>query len=159
MTEKDHTMNRLPARCLSLCCAGMYLLGALIFLSGCTSTKLGLSSDNYTPFSSMYYEPVKGRVNQQLLSELKFSKTDLPYEGCDFSPASISIAGTVPPGITTTPGNRIASDKLGIYFEGKPTQTGDFAVQVTFQKISCKWKYDTKNYGDRTVNIKFHIDK
>ena len=110
-------------------------------------------------FSRMHYEPSKGRVNQPMLSELKITQSDLPYKECDFTAETIAVTGTVPPGMTSVPGKRIRPDMLGTYFEGKPTQTGEFAVQVTFNKISCGWKYDTRTFGDRTVAVKFRIDK
>jgi len=129
----------------------------LTIVTGCSSTG-SKQTDLSTFFSKMSYEPVKGRVNQPMLSTLKFAGSDLPYTGCDFLADSITVTGKVPPGLATVPGMRLRPDMLSTFFEGTPTGAGDYTVQVVFNKISCGWKYDTKNYGDRTVSVKFRID-
>jgi hypothetical protein len=139
--------------------AASILVLALLILNGCSSTGSRQTAEKDLSFSSMYYEPTKGRVNQSMFSELKITESDLPYKGCDFSADTITVTGTVPPGITSVPGKRLRPDMLTTYFDGKPTQAGEFVVQVTFNKISCNWKYDTRNYGDRTVTVKFRIEK
>ena len=114
------------------------LVLALLMLTGCSSAGPKQTVEKDMSFSRMYYEPFKGRVNQSLLSELKIAESDLPYKDCDFSADTITVTGNVPPGITSLPGKRLRPDLLATYFEGKPTQTGEFVVQVNFNKIRCR---------------------
>jgi hypothetical protein len=159
MTERHSPAKRFGRACLVFLAIGTMLISSLPLLSGCSTIKSITSRDTSVPFSYMSFEPEKGRVNKPLWVQLKIIPSDLPYEGCDFSAAAISVTGKVPPGIKTVPGNRISPTKLGTYFEGTPTEAGEFIVTVNFEKITCNWKYDTTNYGDRTVTVKFRIDK
>jgi hypothetical protein len=135
----------------------LVLVAAMLLLSGCSSTGLYKSSDSKIPFSAMQFKETEGRVGQNMVAKFDIPESDLPYNGCDFSAASVSIEGTLPPGITTVPGRRTSPDLFTNYFEGVPQKAGEWVVQVKYNKISCSWKYDNQNYGDRTVTVKFRI--
>jgi hypothetical protein len=133
------------------------LLAAMLMLSGCAAKGSSKSSDLMKTFSAMQFKDTNGRVGQSMVAKFNIPESDLPYAGCDFSAAEVSIEGTLPPGITIVPGRRINPDMFTNYFEGVPQKAGEWVVQVTYRKISCGWKYDNQNYGDRTVAVKFNI--
>ena len=62
-----------------------------------------------------------------------------------------SVAGAVPPGLSSPDANS------GSYtFEGTPREPGDWSVRVTAHDLSCG--SGSRNYGDMTAVVNFHIE-
>ena len=155
-TEIKIKKEKNRAACIGLI-ALFVLFAAMLMSSGCAAKGSSKSSDLMKTFSAMQFKDTNGRVGQSMVAKLHIPESELPYEGCDFSAAEVSIEGTLPPGIMTVPGRRINPDLFINYFEGVPQKVGEWVVQITYRKISCGWKYDNQNYGDRTVTVKFNI--
>lgn len=125
------------------------------------------------PFSRIVYMPTEGRVGYHMVSKPRYYYDDLPTPTC--SPTTqfpdITVKGEVPPGVNApTDSQRELSDlekltqeiqgrakSFTFNFEGTPEQPGDWDVRVTLYGLHCK-DDDSKNYGDRSFSVHFHIE-
>jgi len=123
-------------------------------------------------FASGYYTPSRGKVGQLLVSDAAFAVSDLPPACGSIEWKTISIEGTLPPGLAAPGANTTLvtpeKDANGIpipqaevpdiaasAFFGTPSKPGDWAVAVTFHGLSCS---SGRNYGDRVIKVNFHIE-
>lgn len=107
-------------------------------------------------FAGGYAHPTNGRVGYHMVSQFSFGSQPCK-SGEHMTPADITVAGTVPPGLTS-PG---FGGNGTPYFEGTPRQAGDWHVVATLHNMRCNpapGVVGQVDYGDSVVPVDFHID-
>src|SRR6185437_3616103 len=105
-------------------------------------------------------------------SDAAFAVSDMPPACGAIQWKTISVDGTLPPGVAP-PGANVTftapqKDQNGIpidnaeipdiaasAFSGTPSRAGDWPVSITFHGLFCSCG---QNYGDRTIKVNFHIE-
>ena len=123
----------------------MRLALRFVFAFAIAALSAGASADY---FQNEFFDVTTGRVGYHLVSWSTTKTWDVP-PGCGQPQIpSMSVQGDLPPGLqanTTLP-----------QISGTPRQPGDWDVIVTLHDIWCQ---NTKeHFGDRVVNVHFHID-
>ena len=133
---------------------------------------LAVSAARADYFAGGYYTPNRGKVGQPLLSDAAFAVADMP-PGCGaIQWQTISVDGTLPPGLAPPGANATLvaplADANGIPINqaevpdiaasavsGTPSRSGDWPVIITFHGLFCS---SGKSYGDRAIKVNFHIE-
>lgn len=124
---------------------------AICFLSTQSAIGQALAPDASRWFQHLFYDPVKGKAGYHMVSGIRAYVYDIPGGGgsaCQFQPISVAVDGTLPPGVEIPPQK--------VNFEGTPQEPGDWDVTVHLTGLHCIG--GSSNYGDRDVQVHFHID-
>jgi hypothetical protein len=100
-----------------------------------------------------HYEPTTGRVGYHMVSQ---PHPDRMPPGCSPVVNGVTLeAGTLPPGLAG-PTYSVAMGLPAGVIEGTPRQPGDWQVVIVLHNVTCG--VGGTPYGDRRVNVNFHID-
>ena len=102
-------------------------------------------------FREGHFDVTSGRVGYHLVSWLVWNFDDIPSE-CRSDGAvhvhEADVEGTLPPGLVADPPNNFKT------IEGTPKQPGDWSYAVTLHDVVCNGAH----YGDRRLDVNFHVD-
>lgn len=137
--------------------SGIFLSVALIAASPGGSaiaqeyTDYPTATDSTQWFQRPHFDVTSGRVGYHLVSNLQYYGSEFPPE-CrsdhDVRVHEADIDGTLPPGLTADPPTNFE------VIQGTPRQPGDWSYTVALHGVWCHGQY----YGDRRVEVRFHVD-
>jgi hypothetical protein len=102
-------------------------------------------------FRRPHFSTTAGRVGYHVVSNLQWYASEFPPQ-CrsdhDTRSREVTVRGTLPPGLTADPPNNFFA------IQGTPRQPGDWSYAVLIHGVWCHGQF----YGDRRVDVTFHVD-